>query len=190
MRIISHCYSHFTLLGRDTQGKKHRPAIRAKSAAGGEDCPTARSAVSRRGLTISRALAACVKNAFFADQTPCREASFKRSAFHSPARIHSRAKHAFSSRSCGALGSPLRLARLSLSGLTARSTASRRGLTISGALAACVKNAFFCRPSPLPGSVVQAKRVSLPGKDTFQGKKHAFSSRPCGALGSPLLRPG
>ena len=37
----------------------------------------------RRGLTISGALAACVKNLFFADQNPCKGASFKQSAFSS-----------------------------------------------------------------------------------------------------------
>ena len=58
----------------------------------------------------------------------------------------------------------------SLSSDEAAYAVSRRGLSISGALAACVKNAFFCRPNPLPGSVVQAERVSLHGKDVFYGK--------------------
>ncbi len=62
------------------------------------------------------------------------------------------------------------LALTTLSSDEAAYTVSRRGLSISGALAACVKNAFFCRPNPLPGSVVQAECVSLPGKDVFYGK--------------------
>ncbi|MGE9900543.1 hypothetical protein [Mitsuokella multacida] len=38
----------------------------------------------RKGLSLSGALAVCVKNLFFASQNPCREASFKRSAFSFP----------------------------------------------------------------------------------------------------------